>query len=735
MEILTSSRKRQIAIDKSVTLSVLISTFNSQQTIKDCINSVLEQVTDFNVEIIVVDDGSSDSTAQIVRDMFLGNDFHKIIVLPENQGKGRAIRNAYQAARGKYIQVLDSDDYLIGSNKFLKQVKFLEKNPEYGAVAHNTIIRYPNDEYTIISKETYSRDFSYEQIMKFEIYFHTSSMMFRKIAVGLPASFEYLKSFRGDSAFNYFHFFVNKLKLHYLPDIMSIYDYHENGIWSKMSASDQLLMTSDLFRNLQTYIVQDANSEEHLWLTQKISNLPTTAPRQPKRISVSLEKLLSNLSELSAQVYSPEVFAKVNTDTFTLTLVDSFCEAISKVVRLSKNQTSNTVKNVDKPKTVIILVSGFKQNGGGIFKEIQNLISIHLSLGYLVVLVSTEVVPTEVEVWPEVFNSSNLRIYKANLQTLLEKVNFVQDIFWRYDSERMFCLISHHDIVANSSIYPNASRNIILHFVYDHISTLGLTNSSVNSVVTKFESQARRIGTLLPYAKVILIPPFVNTLYDVNPYSLKSISEFKSASGSARSYKFETREPELFLNVIISVLTQFDGVHFHYGPISPEYLSKVYSELELHEIERHRFVPLPFSNDFQADLVARGINLFIPPFPIPSINLTLEVLACGIPLLAQKNLFHMVEISEIAGNNQFFWNTKDDLESCLSRLDEQNLLEASSYGYLHYESNHSLKAAFLNFKTLPAWRDHANSSVGVIRDLGSEGIIDMDAFINLITHG
>jgi hypothetical protein len=95
----------------------------------------------------------------------------------------------------------------------------------------------------------------------------------------------------------------------------------------------------------------------------------------------------------------------------------------------------------------------------------------------------------------------------------------------------------------------------------------------------------------------------------------------------------------------------------------------------------------------------------------------------------------MVEISEITGSNQFFWNTKEDLKSCLSRIDEQSLYEASSHGYLHYESNHSLKAAVHNFKTLPEWTDHAISSVEVIRDLGSEGIIDMDAFINLITHG
>lgn len=732
---LKASGKSYVPIDNSVKLSVLIPTFNSQQTIENCINSVLQQVTNFIVEIIVIDDGSNDSTTQIVRDMFLGNHFLKLIVLPENQGKGRAIRHAYQAAHGKYIQVLDSDDYLIGTNKFLKQVEFLENNPEYGAVAHNTIIQYPKDEYSFISKETSSRDFTYEQIMKFELYFHTSSVMFRKIPDGLPASFESLKSFRGDSAFTYFHFFVNKLKLQYLPDIMSIYDYHENGLWSKMSPEEQLLMTYDLFRDLQTHIIQDANSQEHLWLTEKISNLPTSAPKQPIRISISLEKLLSHLTELSAQVYNPEKFAKVNTDTFTISLIDSFCEAISKVVRLSKSHISNTEKSLDKPKTVIILVSGFKQNGGGIFKEIQNLVSIHLSLGYYVILVSTEVVDWEVEDVPAVFSAPNLLIYKANQDTLLEKVTFIQDIFSSHDSERMICLISHHDIIAASALYPEASRNIILHFVYDHISTLGLTNSSVNSILTKFESQARRISTLLPHTKVILIPPFVNTLHEVNPHSSKSFSKLNSASGSARAFKFENREPDLFIHVITSVLSHFNGVHFHYGPISPEYLAKIYSELELHAIERHRFVPLPFSNDFQGDLLARGIGLFIPPFPVPSINLTIEVLACGIPLLAQKDLFHMVEISEITGSNQFFWNTKEDLKSCLSRINEQSLYEASSHGYLHYESNHSLKAAVHNFKTLPEWTDHAISSVEVIRDLGSEGIIDMDAFINLITHG
>lgn len=713
-------------------LSVLIPTFNSQQTIKNCIESVLQQHTDFVVEIIVVDDGSTDLTKQIVSDMFFGNELHTLIVLPENHGKARAIKVAYQVSRGKYIQVLDSDDYLIGTRKFFKQVKFLENNPEYGAVAHNTIIQYPNEEYALVSRETSSQDYSYEQIMKFELYFHTSSIIYRRSLVELPTSFETLNSLRGDSAFMYFHFFVSKLKLHYFPEIMSIYDYHGHGLWSKMSSAEQLAMNFELLRDLQQYVVQDKQSQEYFWLAEKISKLPTTAPEKPKQSSVSLEKLLSHLMDLSAQVYRPDVFARVNSDTFTIALIDSFCEAVGKIVRLSRSQISSTQEKPRKSKSVIILVSGFKQKGGGIFKEIQNLISVHLSLGYHVTLVSTEVVDSEVESWPDVFESPNVCIYKVCEDTFVGKVAFIQDIFVSSNSERLYCLISHHDIVAASSIYPNASQEIVLHFVFDHISTLGLTNSAVDSVITKFESQAMRIRTILPSTKIILIPPFVNSLHRVNPYESRSDLKLNSASGSARAYKFETSDRNLFIHVITSLLSKFNGVHYHFGPIGADFLAEINLELTLKHIALDRFVSLPFSIDFQGDLLDRRIDIFIPPFPIPSVNLTLEVLACGIPLLAQKSEFHMVEISEISGNDQFFWNSKEDLESCLNRINSRCLAQASSFGYSHYRAKHSLDAAIANFKTLPLWEDNKEVEVKSIRDLGSEKIVDLDKFMKLI---
>ena len=106
-------------------LSVIIPAYNTAKFLNKCVESVVNQ-TYKNIEIIIVDDGSSDSTPQICDE--LANKYNNIkIIHQENQGSNIARLNGFNASRGEYIAFIDSDDY-IDLNAYETAIKVLEEN-------------------------------------------------------------------------------------------------------------------------------------------------------------------------------------------------------------------------------------------------------------------------------------------------------------------------------------------------------------------------------------------------------------------------------------------------------------------------------------------------------------------------------------------------------------------------------------------------------------------------------
>ena len=114
---------------KDKLVSIVIPTFNSEKTIINCINSILLQKLENQVEIIVVDDDSSDKTIFLINNIKLKKNFKlKIFQNKINKGSGFCRKLGIKMASGYYIAFLDADDYWL-ENKLTKQVKFLESKP------------------------------------------------------------------------------------------------------------------------------------------------------------------------------------------------------------------------------------------------------------------------------------------------------------------------------------------------------------------------------------------------------------------------------------------------------------------------------------------------------------------------------------------------------------------------------------------------------------------------------
>ena len=121
-------------------VSVCVVAYNQEKYIEQCLISIIDQKTDFEFEIIVSDDFSSDNTSKIIQK--ISEKYPKIITAifrEKNIGAFKNYIKTHMAASGKYVAHMDGDDFWL-PGKLAQQVAFLENNPECSAVYSNSFL-------------------------------------------------------------------------------------------------------------------------------------------------------------------------------------------------------------------------------------------------------------------------------------------------------------------------------------------------------------------------------------------------------------------------------------------------------------------------------------------------------------------------------------------------------------------------------------------------------------------
>lgn len=144
-----------------ISLSVVIPVYNSEKYLSRCIESVLRQLSE-DIELILVDDGSSDNSPNIC-DSYLDQNSNIRVIHKENQGQTSARKAGVKVSRGKWISFVDSDDY-IDDGMFRR---LLEVGEKYECDLVSTGIKrdFENDGYTIEVLDNYCDGF-YPDIVK-----------------------------------------------------------------------------------------------------------------------------------------------------------------------------------------------------------------------------------------------------------------------------------------------------------------------------------------------------------------------------------------------------------------------------------------------------------------------------------------------------------------------------------------------------------------------------------------
>lgn len=244
--------------NSEIKVSVLVTAYNHEKFLRDCLDSMVCQKTNFQFEIIVHDDVSTDGTVEIIKEY--KNKYPELII-PIFEKENQYSKNVSMFedcllpySRGQYIALCEGDDRWCDKNKLQKQFDFMETHPNYVACFHNTIMhdlsgKYSDKLFNQVKKVT---DLTEDYVFN-SGYIHTSSYFikrenFNKLEFGK-------KCWMGDFVLLTSVFLQGKIAC--LPDISSIYNWNNvNGVMLSeigKSKEHEIKSSQTLIKYLEQY--------------------------------------------------------------------------------------------------------------------------------------------------------------------------------------------------------------------------------------------------------------------------------------------------------------------------------------------------------------------------------------------------------------------------------------------------------------------------------------------------
>lgn len=222
--------------DENIYVSVYCSTFNHVNYIAESLDNILAQKCKYKYQIVVIDDCSNDGTTEILRKYCKAYP-NKIcgIIARENTYNNPMRWSIYKKiikdfCIGKYIAMCETDDYWCDANKLLKQINYLELHQECVMSLHNGLLKNcKTGNVSVMNSMNKEGDVSVEDIITQKYgNWPTASMVLKKEMFFMDDFFN-LKNV-GDWPLR-MHAVLNG-RIHYFPEVMSVYRYMTSGSWT-----------------------------------------------------------------------------------------------------------------------------------------------------------------------------------------------------------------------------------------------------------------------------------------------------------------------------------------------------------------------------------------------------------------------------------------------------------------------------------------------------------------------
>lgn len=233
-----------------VKVSVVVVTYNHEAFIDSALRSVLEQRAQFDFEVIVSEDASTDGTPAIVESWRARHpDRVRLIVSERNLRSNEVVARGFRAARGEYVALLDGDDYWISNDKLQVQADFLDAHAGLSLCFHNAEV---TDDQGHRVRPLYTPADQKQRCALDDLWngnpFATCTSMFRRAAVPvLPGWYD---DFFPVTDWPLYVLFAERGDIGFFPAVMGAYRVHERGLYSRQSDREKLASTDRFYRHM-----------------------------------------------------------------------------------------------------------------------------------------------------------------------------------------------------------------------------------------------------------------------------------------------------------------------------------------------------------------------------------------------------------------------------------------------------------------------------------------------------
>ena len=225
-------------------LSIICLTYNHEKFIRQALDGFVMQKTNFDFEVIIHDDASTDGTADIIREY---EKKYPNIIKPIYQKENIWSKNEpiskkyiYPKIKGEYVALCEGDDFWTDENKLQKQVDFLDTHPNYSICFHPVFVhwednRKPDTYYPSQKLITKIKNFNFKNLL-IKNFIQTNSVVYRWRFHNDSTDLIPSGILPGDWFLHLLHAQVGKIG--FLPEVMATYRRHSNGIWTGASKDD-----------------------------------------------------------------------------------------------------------------------------------------------------------------------------------------------------------------------------------------------------------------------------------------------------------------------------------------------------------------------------------------------------------------------------------------------------------------------------------------------------------------
>ncbi len=208
-------------------ISIVMAVYNGSDLLDQTLKSIGKQ-TYSNWELIIVDDGSNNSTVELIKKYMKKNSRIKLI-RQSNQGQTKALNTGLKQVSGEFVARIDADDIMLPT-RLDKQVKFLNEHPEIGLVGSSVNYCDESNKHFFILTPPTTHNELVSQLIRRNPFVHSSIMFRSKILdkVGL-----YNTRLKAAQDYDYWMRISQKFRVANIPEILVTIRKHDSNISAK----------------------------------------------------------------------------------------------------------------------------------------------------------------------------------------------------------------------------------------------------------------------------------------------------------------------------------------------------------------------------------------------------------------------------------------------------------------------------------------------------------------------